>query len=56
MIGLKDLDDEPDDAARREKLAALLPFGAGELAKEIFVDPSKGIVVEAVGNLGDFLQ
>ena len=43
-------------AARGEELAALLAFRAGELAEEIFVDPSEGVVFETVGNLRDFLE
>ena len=49
VIRLENLDDQADDAARREELAALLPFRARELAEEIFVDPAEGVVFEIVG-------
>ena len=42
--GLDDLREQPDDAARRVELAALLAFGAGELAEEVFVDAAEGVV------------
>ena len=54
--GLDDLDEQPDDAARRVELAALLPLGAGELAEEVFVDAPEGVVVQRGGNLGDLLE
>ena len=56
VIGLKDLHDQADDAARREELAAFLPFRARELAEEIFVDPAEGVVFERLGNLGNLLE
>ena len=54
--GLDDLGEQPDDAARRVELAALLALGAGELAEEVFVDAAEGVVVERGWNLGDLLQ
>ena len=56
MVRLENLHDQADDAARREELAALLAFRAGELAEEIFVDPAEGVVFESLGNLRDFLE
>lgn len=56
VIGLQDLHDQANDAARREELAALLPFRARELAEEIFVDPAEGVVIKRVENLGNFFE
>src|SRR6266542_3889975 len=56
MERLDDLDDQADDAARREELAALLPFRAGELAEEIFVDPAESVVFQGFWNLRNLLQ
>ncbi len=53
---LDHFDQQAHDGAGRVELAALLPFGAGEFAEEVFVDATEGIVVKADGNLGDFLQ
>ena len=38
VIRLNHLGEQADDAARGVEFAALLRLGAGELAKEIFVD------------------
>ena len=56
MERLNDFDNKSDDRTRGEELATLLSFRAGELAEEIFVDPSESIVFETLGNLGDFLE
>ncbi len=54
--GFDDFGQQLDDAARRVELAALLPFGAGELAEEVFIDATEGVEIDAGGNLGHFLQ
>ena len=46
VIGLKDLHDQADDAARCEEFAAFLPLRAGELAEEVFIDSTEGVIVE----------
>ena len=43
---LDDLDDQADDGAGREELAALLPLGERELAEEVLVDAAERVVVE----------
>ena len=43
---------QTDNAAGGIELAALLSFCAGELAKEIFIDTTEGIVVRSDGDLG----
>ena len=53
---LDHFDQQAHDGAGRVELAALLPFGAGELAEEVFVDATESIVVEADGNFGDFFS
>ena len=51
----EDGDQRLDDAGRRVELAALLAFGAGELAEEVFIDLAEhvarlaGVVAEADG-------
>lgn len=47
VIGLNHLGQQADDATGRVELAAPLAFGAGELAKEIFVDAPECVVVHA---------
>ena len=56
MKRFDDLDDQPHDAGRREELAALRAFRAGELAEEVFVDPAEGVIVETGRDLGNFLE
>ena len=51
-----DLGEQANNAARRVELASLLALGAGELAKEVFVNATEGIVIDTGGDLGDFLQ
>ena len=51
-----DFGEQLDDAARRVELAAALALGHGEGTEEIFVDATKGVVVERGRNLRDFLQ
>ena len=46
VVGFKNLHDQADDAARREELTAFLPFGAGEFAEKIFIDPAERVVFE----------
>ena len=46
VIGLDDLDDEPDDGGGRVELAALLHLLHGELAHEIFIDAAEGVAVD----------
>jgi hypothetical protein len=56
VVGLDHLGEQADDAARRVELATLLAFGAGELAKKVFVDTAEGVVIHAGRNLGDLLE
>ena len=49
-------DNRPGCRARSARFAAAPAFAHGELAEEVFVDAPKGVVVEADGDLGDFLQ
>ena len=44
LVRLDHLDQQPDDAARRVELAALLAFGAGELAEEVLVDAAEDVL------------
>ena len=56
MEGFDDFDQQTHDGAGRVELAALLPFGAGEFAEEVFVDAPEGIVVKADRNLRNLLE
>ncbi len=56
MEGFDDFDQQLDDAAWRIELAALLAFGAGKLAEEVFVDAAEGVEVDVGRNLGDLLE
>ena len=56
MIGLYDFGEEADDAAGRVELAPALPLAHGELAEEVFVDPSERIVIQRGGNFRHFFQ
>ena len=56
MIGLDHFSEEADNRGRSVKLPSPLPFRHSELAQEIFVNPSKGVVVERCRNFGDFFQ
>ncbi len=44
LEGLEHLDDEGDDGLGRVELAALLAFGQGELAEEVFVDVAEDVL------------
>ncbi|MGA7394413.1 MAG: hypothetical protein WBW78_17290 [Terrimicrobiaceae bacterium] len=56
VVGLDDFGEEADDAGRGVELAAFLALGAGEFAKEVFVDAPEGIVVHGGGDLGDLFE
>ena len=56
MIRLDHFGEEADDGRRGVKFASPLPFGHGEFAQEIFVDPTERVVIERRGNLGDLFQ
>ena len=49
--GFDDLDDQLDDGGGGEELAAFLPFGHGELAEEVFVDPAEGVAFDIDGDV-----
>lgn len=60
-VGLDHLDQKPDDAARRVKLAAFPALGTGELGKEVLVDtteniPRHGIAVDQVNRRKEVQQ
>ena len=44
LVRLDHLDQQPDDAARRVELAALLALCAGELAEEVLVDAAEDVL------------
>ena len=44
LVRREHLDQQPDDAAGRVELAALLPLGAGKLRKEVLVNPAKDVL------------
>jgi hypothetical protein len=46
-VGLEQLDQQLDHAARRVELAALLALGAGELREEVFVDAAEHVLCAA---------
>jgi len=56
MIRLDDLGEKADDGSRRIELASALPLCHRKLAEEVFVDSSKGVVVECRGNLRYFFE
>src|SRR2546430_10792849 len=43
FVGREHLDEETHNALRSVELAAFLAFGAGELAKEVFVDAAEDV-------------
>src|SRR5690349_19049467 len=49
FVGCEHFNEELDDATSSVKLSALLPFGAGELAEEIFVDAPQNVFGAALG-------
>ena len=44
LVRLDHLDQQPDDAAGRVELAALLALLAGELAEKVLVDPAQDVL------------
>ena len=44
LVRREHLDQQPDDAAGRVELAALLAFGAGELREEVLVDAAQDVL------------
>ena len=56
MIGFNDFGKEFDDTGRGIELAAFLSFRAGELAQEVFIDSSEGVVICGGRNFGDLLE
>ena len=56
VVRFKDLNEEADDTAGREELAALLSLGHRELTQEILVDAAEGVEVGGDGNLRDLLE
>ena len=44
--GLRDLGDQHHQGRRRKELTPFLPLAAGELAEEVFVDPTEGVELQ----------
>src|SRR5207245_8193463 len=44
LVGLDHLDQQPDDAAGRVELSALLPLGARELTQKVFVGAPQAVL------------
>ncbi len=49
LVGGEHLDQDPDDAAGRVELAALLALGTGELREEILVDAAQDVLGAVLG-------
>jgi hypothetical protein len=56
VIGLDDLDDQPDQRGRGEELAALLALGHRELAEKILVDLAERVALDVGWDRGHQLQ
>ena len=48
LIGLEDLDDEPDDGVRREVLTTALAFLRGEIGEEVLVNEAECVALQSV--------